>query len=225
METGVLEKKAVNELPAYQFKKQQDTGKFKVFQRDTDTLLEGYEDKEFNSPLEGGWFFKKLLTAADKTAGAEMKIGRGRPTMAEMKAKEAAEAEADLPEVPTQGFEIPIIEGQEPVIEVIGNTRYFEVIIREHDEPKRISEPITDGHNATYYVAMGKKVILPEAVINTAKDAVYTIIETHQDPKTMKCTNTSRESPRFSIEIIREVTAEEATKWLKDQKRTNIGIY
>ena len=108
METGVLEEKVVKELPAYQFKKQ-DTGKFKVFQRDTDMLFEGYEDKEFNSPLEGGWFFKKLLMETDKTAGAEMKIGRGRPIIAEMKAKADAEAEADLPEVPTKGFEIPIV--------------------------------------------------------------------------------------------------------------------
>ena len=226
MDTAVIDEEVgnnkeeivVKEKPLYQFKRQ-DTGKFKVFQRDTDTLLEGFEDKEFNSPLEGSWFFKKLLTKTDKAEADKMQIGRGRQK------KEDEPEVKTIPEVPAQGFEIPIIEGREPVIEVIGGTRYFEVIIREHDEPKRISEPITDGFNATYYVAMGKKVILPESVINTARDAVYTVIETQQDTKTMKCTNTSRESPRFSIEILREVTADEATKWLKDQKRTNIGIF
>lgn len=194
METATVtqEKPEVKVMEPYQIKKQKDTGKFKILSEKTGELLEGFEDKEFASPVEASRFMKKTYEEAPK---------------------------------PTEGFTIPIIEGQAPVIEVIGNTRHYEVIIREHDEPKRTSEPFTDGFNTTYLVALGKKVILPEAVINTAKEAVYTIIETHQDDKTLKCTTIPRESPRFSVEIIREVSADEARKWIVEQKKTNINIF
>lgn len=178
---------------SYQFRKQ-DNGKFKVFGIGTDVLLEGFEDKEFGSPLEGGRFMSSILKSAEKTAES----------------------------VP---FKIPIIEGKEPIIIVSDRERYFETTIREHGEDKRISEPITDGINTTYHVAMGKKVVLPESVINTAKEAVYTVMSTDKDETTQKITHRKIETPRFSVEIHREVASDEARKWLKEQKKYNISVF
>ena len=218
METATVtqEKPEVKVMEPYQIKKQKDTGKFKILSEKTGELLEGFEDKEFGSPLEASRFMKTALGKIDRKV-TEFKISENSSVVAEVAIP------TDIPS--SKGFEIPIIEGMSPVIEVIGNTRHYEVIIREHDEPKRTSEPFTDGFNTTYLVALGKKVILPEAVINTAKEAVYTIIETHQDDKTLKCTTIPRESPRFSVEIIREVSADEARKWIVEQKKTNINIF
>jgi len=188
METMTQEKPEVKKN--YQIKKQEN-GKFKILNEETGGFLEGFEDKEFGSPVEASRFMKNVTK----------------------------EPERQVTEFKTEG------EGfQIPVIEIVGDTRYFEVIIREHDEPKRTSEPITDGFNTTYFVALGKKVILPEAVINTAREAVYTVIETFQDDKTLKCTTIPRQSPRFSVEVIRTVPQEEAIRWIREQKRTNINI-
>ena len=237
METATVtqEKPEVKVMEPYQIKKQKDTGKFKILSEKTGELLEGFEDKEFASPVEASRFMKKFIETAEKSAADMMthmsKAGKTVEVEENKLAflKTGGEVDHKVTEFKKEGsqegFQIPIIEGQSPVIEVIGNTRYFEVVIREHDEPKRTSEPITDGFNTTYLVALGKKVILPEAVINTAKEAVYTIIETHQDDKTLKCTTVPRESPRFSVEITREVMQDEAVKWLREQKKSNINIY
>ena len=183
---------------SYQFKKQEN-GKFKVFGIGTDVLLEGFEDKEFGSPLEGGRFMSSILKSVDTDVSKATDSG-----------------------VP---FKIPIIEGKEPIILVSDKERYFETTIREHGEDKRTSEPITDGINTTYHVAMGKKVILPESVINTAKEAVYTVMSTDKDENTQKITHRKIETPRFSVEIHREVSTDEACRWLKDQKKSNINIF
>ena len=237
METATLEKETQGtpEVKNYQIKKQKDTGKFKILNEGTGGLLEGFEDKEFASPVEASRFMKKFIETAEKSAADMMthmsKAGKTveveENKLAFLKTEEKVDREVTefKKEGSQEGFQIPVIEGKTPVIEVIGNTRHFEVIIREHDEPKRTSEPFTDGFNTTYLVALGKKVILPEAVINTAKEAVYTIIETHQDEKTLRCTTIPRESARFSVEVIREVVAEEAMKWLREQKKTNINIF
>jgi hypothetical protein len=192
----------LEEKKSYQIRKNAESGKFQILNPDTGTLLEGFEEKEFGSPIEGERFMKATLKVIDESA-------------------------QEMNSVKTQSvpFQIPVIEGKDPVIIIEGKTRYFEVTIREHDEPKRTSEPITDGFNVTYHVALGKKIILPLAVINTAKEAVYTIIQTDQDTKTLKCTTTYRETPRFSVDVGREVTADEAVKWLKEQRKTNINIF
>jgi hypothetical protein len=195
---------AVVEKKPYQVKKNAESGKFQVLNSETGALLEGFEDKEFGSPIEGERFMKIVFKSVDEEAGKT----KEKNTVSE-----------------TAAFEIPIIEGKDPVIIVSDREKYFEVTIREHSDDKRTSEPITDGINTTYHVAMGKKVVLPEAVINTAKEAVYTIMHTDKDESTQKITHRKSEAPRFSVEKHREVSPDEARDWLRAQKKTNINIF
>jgi hypothetical protein len=203
----------------YKIKKVAESGQFKLYNPDGEALLEGYEDKEFKSPIEAAHFIKGVLKTMDEAATeAERKVADTN--------KVVALADKSIPPVTEEkAFQIPIIEGKDPFIEVIGNTRYFEVVIREHGETGRPSTPISDGCVSNYYVALGKPVILPESVINTANEAVYTTVTTVQNEATHATHNVYADIERFSVDIKREVTAEEAVKWLKEQRKVNINIF
>jgi len=192
MDTAVKEKKP------YKIKKNWSTSKFEILNPETDELLEGFEDKAFGSPIEAGRFMSSILKAVDKTVAETVK-------------KETTP--------PNEGFEIPIIEGREPVIEVIGKQRYFEVVLHEQDNMKRTNVFLNDGYNTDFLVVLDKPVILPEGAVNVAKEAVYTLIESHYDAKEGKAWDTTRDIPRFSVSILREVPYDEAKAWLSEQKK------
>lgn len=185
---------ARKEEKPYQIKKDTESGKFKILDR-KGKPFEGFEDKEFGSPIEGFQFMKKAV------------VPKVKPSI-----------------VAKDGFEIPTLEGREPYIEIIGKERYFEVVLHEQDNTKRTNVFITDGQNRDFLVALDKKAILPEGAINVAKEAIYTVIEPHYDAKEGKAWETTRDVPRFSINILREVPHDEASKWLAEQKKISRKI-
>src|SRR5208337_240584 len=78
---GTAEDVKLEELPMENIKgeqkpwvfKKQESGKFKVFDRETEALLEGFEDMEFGSPLQGGRFIHTVMQEADAMAKEKAK--------------------------------------------------------------------------------------------------------------------------------------------------------
>ena len=117
---------------------------YKVLDRATGKPYEGFEDKEFESPLHGGRYFHSLFKEVDAKADADAKIA---PV-------------ADPPDSGNKPFNIPII-GEEPVIHVFG-TKYYEMVIHEQDgDAKRKDIFVTDGCSRDFLVKFDVPVILP----------------------------------------------------------------
>jgi len=217
---------AVNEK-TYFFKKDPDVndgqggikkGKFKVYDKATNELLVGFEEREFGSPLEGGKFMFHVLKAVEKDAeGAAEDISK----------KKITDFTDDS--VLTEGhekkpFEAPFT-GDLAEIKIIGGCKYVEISIHEQDDTaKRKDILVTDGVSRDFLIQYDTKVIVPEGVQNVLGECVYTQMACVYDAKEGKAWIEEKEVPRFSIQFHRIVPQEEAEEWLKGMKKQYVKV-
>ena len=204
--------------------KKQENGKFKVFDRETGVLLEGFEDQEWGSPLEGGRFLHKILAdveAAAATSGATFAIGGQalmpkvgqvgdvpKTTMTITKGAGDAQQIARTIDKAASDEILEAREGNE-LVKKLGVTRMFKIIIPKQsntDNNHPVFVPNHDG-GKPWNLVRGKEHIVPEYVYNILQESIATA--TDYDFQTgsqgVKAVATIERIPRFSVQLLGEI--------------------
>jgi len=201
---------------------------FKVYDRASGVLLEGFEDKEFGSPLEGGRYFYKLLKEADEKASADVKTPRAGFVIGGMVLKPIEGQEGDKPistatpkdtqgdalkvaAVVSKGIERESEEAREGhlVTTKLGVSRMFKIVIPKQSNTD-MNNPVTiPNHHGgePWNLERGKEYIVPQYVVSILKESIGTTTDYGFEisPQGVRTVPQIDRIPRFGLQILEEI--------------------
>ena len=162
--------------------RRQENGKFKVVVRETDALLEGWEDREFMSSIEAARVYKK---EANQTAPQNLNaiqpidIAELSKVIAENTADAMAKAMESFISKSTDGIkdEKEKAEAKEDIKTAIDELRVqkrYRVILNEQENTDDPQQQFISCNGVAWILKRGAEAIVPEGILNVIKECVYT---------------------------------------------------